>query len=265
MAMTTIDGVPIHFFDSGDAGKPPLALIHGFPLSSAMWEAQVAALKGKARLIAYDVRGHGRSGAGDGQYSIELFVDDLFALLDHLKIAKAALCGLSMGGYIALRAVERAPERVGGLVLCDTRSEADSNESKLKRAEAAKAVKRDGSAAFAEKFAPSVFSAASLAAGKPQVALVKRLIAAAPPIGVAGALLAMAGRTDTTAALARIAAPTLVIVGELDALTPPSSAKALADAIPGAELAVIPGAGHLSNLDQPELFNELLAGFLACL
>src|SRR5258708_7647613 len=113
----------------------PIVFLHGFPFSQAMWEPQVAVLS-KGQAVTYDIRGHGQAPVGDGLYTIELFVDDLIALLDERKIPKAILCGLSMGGYIALRAVERESHRVAGLVLADTRSEADPNEGKIKRANA---------------------------------------------------------------------------------------------------------------------------------
>ncbi len=136
----------------------PIVLIHGFPFSHEMWSPQIAFLEKKLRVIAYDVRGHGKSDVGDGQYTLELFVDDLIGLLDHLKIEKAVLCGLSMGGYIALRAIERNPERWHALVLCDTSSQADSNEAKLRRAATIRAIKREGVKPFADTFLESAFA-----------------------------------------------------------------------------------------------------------
>ncbi len=259
---TEINGAIINHVERGDAAALPVVFIHGFPFSHAMWEPQLEAVGRAHRAVAYDLRGHGRSDVGDGQYTIEGHVDDLLGLLDHLGIGRAVVVGLSMGGYIALRAVERAPERFAGLALCDTRSEADGNEGKLKRAAGAVAVKRDGAAAFADGFVKAVFAPASRKTLPEVVERIRATIAATPPLSLAGTLIALAGRTDTTAALAGIKVPTLVLVGEHDAVTPPEASRAMHAAIPGSELHLVPGAGHVSNLENPEFFNAKLLAFL---
>jgi 3-oxoadipate enol-lactonase len=227
-----------------------------------MWQPQINLLKDNYRVIAPDLRGFGKSDAADGQYTLEFFVDDLLELLDHLKIQKSVVCGLSMGGYIVLRAVERNPERFRGLVLCDTRSEADSNEAKLKRAAAMKTVKQQGVAEYADAFVKSALAPQTFAVRPNVVAVVKNLIQENSPIGTCGALLAMASRTDTTASLSRIDVPSLILVGEHDALTPPVAAQSLQDKIRDAKLHVVPDAAHISNLENPQGFNELLLAFL---
>ncbi|MBI4424289.1 MAG: alpha/beta fold hydrolase [Elusimicrobia bacterium] len=253
-------GTELGYEDRGGSGVP-LVLIHAFPLDRRMWEPQ-APLAARARLIAYDVRGFGESPGGDGQYPFELLVDDLLGLLDHLKLPSAILCGLSMGGYLALRAAERAPERVRGLILADTKSEADGDEAKLKRAAALLAIKRGGLAPFADGFLKGALSPKTLAE-RPQVAeRVRGLILDNAPSGVCAALLAMAARTDTTAALARLSLPALVLVGEHDALTPPDAARALSAALKGSRLELLPAAGHLSNLENPAAFNAAVSRFL---
>src|SRR5260370_1143481 len=131
----------LFYVDEGNSKSTPVIFIHGFPFSYQMWEPQIAACKTNFRVIAYDLRGHGQSSAEDAQYSIEGHVDDLFSLLESLKIEKCVLVGLSMGGYIALRAMERSPEHFAGLVLCDTKSEADSNEAKIKRFQSIHSIK----------------------------------------------------------------------------------------------------------------------------
>jgi len=120
----SINGAMMHYVDIGDKAARPIVLVHGFPFSHEMWNPQTTYLEKELRVIAYDVRGHGKSDFGDGQYTLELFVDDLIGLLDHLKLERTALCGLSMGGYIVLRAIERNPERCVALVLSDTTSQA---------------------------------------------------------------------------------------------------------------------------------------------
>jgi 3-oxoadipate enol-lactonase len=237
----------------------PVVFTHAFPLTRAMWRPQLDALATGYHAVAYDVRGFGRSPAGDGQYTLELMVDDLLALLDERKIDRAVLIGLSMGGYITLRAAERAPDRIRALVLAGTRSEADSNEAKIKRAAAIKTVKEKGVAEFAEGFLKTAFAPSTSPATLEEA---RRLILSNSPTGICGALLALASRTDTTAFLPRIKVPTLVLVGEHDTLTPPADARALAGKIPGAELHVLPGAAHISNMENPTEFNRHLLDFL---
>ncbi|MFA6004452.1 MAG: alpha/beta fold hydrolase [Elusimicrobiota bacterium] len=257
-----INGVNMSLRDEGPRSGLPVVLVHGFPLSHAMWELQIEALKKDFRVVAYDIRGLGASAAGDGQCTMELFSDDLLAVLDHLGIASAVLCGLSMGGYVALRTAQRAPQRVKALVLCDTRSEADDDPAKLGRAAAIQSIKRHGLGPFADGFVPKVFAAETLAQARPCVAAAQARIRASDPVGVCGALLAMLSRTDTSAFLPQIKAPCLVMVGEHDRLTPPEYSRGLAAAIPGAELEVIPAAAHMSNLENPERFNARLLEFL---
>ena len=252
----------LHHVDVGPRDALAVTLVHAFPLSHKMWQPQIELLKDSYRVVAPDLRGFGQTDAGDGQYTLEFFVDDLIELLDHLKIPKTVVCGLSMGGYIVLRAIERNPERFSGLVLCDTRSEADSNEAKIKRAGAIKTVKTQGVAAFADGFVKTVLTPQTFAARPQLVTAVKNLVQASSPIGIGAALLAMASRTDTTASLPKIGVPTLILVGEQDALTPPAAAQSMHSKIPNAELHILPNAAHMSNLENPHEFNQHLLAFL---
>ncbi len=254
-----------HTMNYTERGLPqglPVVFIHGFPFSHLMWEPQMKALPNNIRAITYDVRGHGESDVADGIYTIEFFVDDFIALLDHLCIERAVVCGLSMGGYVALRAIERHPERFLALVLCDTRSEADPNEGKVKRSASIKAVKTDGVAAFADGFVKAVFAESTFKRNPAAVEGIKDLIKANSPIGICGTLLALAARTDTTAALSAIKVPTLILVGAEDKLTPPSASESLRDRITRSELHVVPGAAHMSNIENPDEFNRHLISFL---
>jgi 3-oxoadipate enol-lactonase len=255
-------GISLSYTDTGPASRLPVVFIHGFPFSKAMWDAQRDALSPRYRVITYDQRGHGETSAGNGQFPLEFLVDDLLALFDHLKLTGAVLCGLSMGGYVALRFAERHPDLLRGLVLCDTRAEADSNEAKLKRAAALKTIQTAGLEAFAEGFVKSVFAPETAQRRPDVVEGIKKIILQNPVLGVGGTLLALAGRTDTTAALSSIRIPALVLVGEKDAITPPAAAEVIAGGLPNAQLHVIPGAGHLSNLENPLVFNERLTAFL---
>jgi len=256
--MATMDTI----IERGDPRGLPVIFLHGFPFSHKMWQGQLEAMPPNFRAIAYDLRGLGHSDCGDGQYTIEGHVDDLIALMDRLQIPGAILVGLSMGGYIALRALERNPERILGAVLCDTRSEADTDEVKLRRAAQIKDVKARGSAAFAEGFLPAIFAQETFSKNPEAVAKIRDVIIKTPPLSIAGTLLALAARSDTTSSLGKIQVPTLLLVGEKDGVTPPDTARAMHEKIPGSRLEILPGAGHLSNLENPELFNRHLLNFL---
>src|SRR4030095_11227845 len=251
-----------HVVEQGNPGGIPLVFLHGFPFDPTLWELQLKALPPSFHGIAYDLRGHGESEVGDGQYTLELFVDDLLALLDYFQIAKALLCALSLGGYIALRATERNPERIRGLLLCDTKSEADSNEAKLKRAENVKLVKTQGASVFAETFVKGLFSPSTYENNPKIVEKIRHTIQSTSPLAIAGTLLAMAARTDTTESLPKTGEPTLMMVGEDDRLTPPSHSQSMKEKIPGSKMALIPKAGHLSSLENPEEFNRHFLEFL---
>jgi 3-oxoadipate enol-lactonase len=259
----SINGYNVHYILSGSAGGHPVTFVHGFPFSLEMWSAQTDAVTGAGfRTLAYDVRGHGSSDVGDGQYTIEAHVDDLFALLDQLKIERTAIVGLSMGGYIALRALEREPARFSAVVLCDTKSEADNDEGRIRRATSARMVKKSGSAAYAAEYVKSMFTEESFTARRAAVESIRQIIARTPPLSIAGTLIALAARTDTSHSLASIAVPALILVGEKDAVTPLPSAQSMHEKIRGSELHVVPAAAHLSNIENPAFFNEKLLSFL---
>jgi len=258
----TLNGAPFSYVEKGNHSSLPVVFLHGFPFGHKMWLEQLEAVGRRYRAITYDIRGHGESYVGDGQFTIEGHVDDLFALLDHLNLKKVVIVGLSMGGYITLRALEREPDRFVAAVLCDTRSEADGNEAKLKRFANIALVKKEGSAAFAEKFLQALFAPRSFDTQPEKVELIRGIIAKTSPLSIAGTLLALAARTDTTASLSTIKIPTLILVGELDPITPPAAAEAMHERIPGSELFIVPHAAHMSNLENTEFFNEKLLYFL---
>jgi len=255
-------GTGINYDVDGTRTHPPVIFIHGFPFSKEMWKTQVEFLKKEYYVITYDVRGHGSSDVGDGQYTLEYFVDDLIGLLDHLKINKTAAVGLSMGGYITLRAAERNPERFRALVLCDTRSEADNNEGKIKRAAQAKSVKTEGMKKFSEAFVKTVFYSKTFENNPASVSSIRQIIENTSPLAVAGTLTALAARTDATSSLYNIKIPVLLLVGQHDTLTPPSASNAMRQKIPNSLMHIIPDAAHLSNVENPSEFNSKLLQFL---
>ncbi len=258
-----INGLTINYEVAGPTDRMPIVFIHGFPFSHAMWRPQVETFSSDFQIVTYDVRGHGESDVGDGQYLIEFFVDDFFGLLDHLMISRAIVCGLSMGGYIALRAIERSPERFAGLVLADMRSDADTNEGKLKRAASIKTVRTQGVRVFTEAFLKAVFAPDSFKHKPELIEFIRQMIEKTSPTGIIGTLIALAGRADTTSFLPSINVPTLILVGEHDTLTPASAAQAMKEKIPNAELATIRNAAHMSNLENHEAFNQALSKFLS--
>jgi pimeloyl-ACP methyl ester carboxylesterase len=226
-----------------------------------MWGTQIEVLKNSHRVIAYDLRGQGKSEVGDGQYTLELLVDDLITLLDNLRVERAILCGLSMGGYVALRAIERNTDRVRALILCDTRSEADSNETKLTRAASIKTIKENGVKAYAKVFLNGALFPTGLK-DNDGVQAAAKIIHQNQAIGLCGTLLALAGRTDTTSFLPRIRVPTLILVGESDRITPPELSSKMHSLIQNSELHVLPHAAHMSNMENPVEFNAHLLNFL---
>jgi 3-oxoadipate enol-lactonase len=261
----SIQGFGINYTLEGPASGIPVVFIHAFPMNKGMWAPQVDILKSDFRVLTYDVRGHGLSDVGSGQYTIEYCVDDLIGLLDHLNLKKVVVVGLSMGGYIALRALERNPEYFRGAVLCNTRSEADTNEAKIKRSNDAKVVMVLGIRKFAEFFLPKAFRERTFTTNPAIVTFAKNLIENNLPAGIAGMLIALAARTDMTPSLDKIKLPVLLIAGQYDELTPPVLLASMRDKIPGAVLQIIPDAAHYSNLENSDAFNTSLIDFLQTL
>lgn len=244
---------------------PAILFIHGYPLSHAVWEPQLAGLEGWTR-IAPDLRGMGRSDAPDLGYSMATYAEDLLELLSALGVERAVLCGLSMGGYVAFEILRRAPERVRGLILVDTRAAADTAEGRKGREAALATAREGGSAAIAESMLPRILAPSAPAENPALVEQVRHMMAATPVAGLTGAIGALRDRPDSTALLPTLGSlPTLVLVGEHDQITPPETVRAMADAIPGARFEVVKGAGHLPTLERPETTTGLLGEFLAAL
>lgn len=253
-----VNGIDLAYDVHGAADRPWVVLVNGFPFARALWSGQAAALARRYRVLTYDLRGLGESALGPAPQPLEAYVDDFLGLMDALGIERAALGGLSMGGYIALRAVERAPERFWALLLADTRSEADGDAGKLARAAGIKQLHAGGQEEFLRAFLPKLLKRPDSEVGR----WLLELMRSNRPASMANALAAMQGRTDTTPALASFALPTLVLVGRDDTLTPPAASESMAARIPGAELVILEDAGHCSNLEAPAAFNAALAGFL---
>ncbi|HMQ35354.1 MAG TPA: alpha/beta fold hydrolase [Chloroflexaceae bacterium] len=254
---TNLNGIRMSYDDVGE-GKAVL-LLHAFPLRGAMWRPQVEALRDRYRVIVPDLRGFGGTDAPPGPYSMDQQADDVAALLEYLGVERAALVGLSMGGYIGFAFWRRHRDKVAALVLADTRAGADSAEGKAGRETNARLAEEQGPAAIADKLIPGL-----VAPGTPQSVRdeLRSYIVANSHEGIAGAPRGMAARPDSTPDLASISVPTMVIVGAEDGLTPPAEADAIHAGVPGSYVALIPEAGHLSSVEQPTVFNTTLRTFL---
>jgi pimeloyl-ACP methyl ester carboxylesterase len=227
-----------------------------------MWDEQVKELSKEYYCVRYDIRGLGASPAGDGQFTMESFVDDLEMIIDGMNLSKPVLCGLSMGGYISLRAIERIQNKFIGLILCDTKSVADDNEGKLKRAAAIKQINSGDFENFIHSFVLNCFGEKYVKENKTGYDVVVNRSKTNDPVGVKGCVLAMACRTDTSHFLKNIILPTLVICGSQDKLSPPEVMKVLADQIPAADFVLVEEAGHMTPIEKPKEVNNAIKEFL---
>jgi 3-oxoadipate enol-lactonase len=237
--------------------------VHGFPFDGSMWREALAALPAGWRGLAPDLRGFGgTSPPGEDAYGMERHAADLVGLLDAEGVGRAVVCGLSMGGYIAFALRRLAPDRVAALILADTRAGPDTEEARRGRYELAQRVLREGRQPVIDGMLPKLLAESTPAARPELVERVEAMMRRAAPAAIAAALHGMAERPDATPDLPRIDVPTLVVVGGEDAITPPAEAEKMASLIPGARLELVPGAGHLTPIEQPESFGRAMAEFL---
>jgi pimeloyl-ACP methyl ester carboxylesterase len=256
-----INGTRLSWREEG-AGEPIL-FVHAFPFQSGFWDQQLIALPPGWRAIAPDLRGFGRSaGSGSGPYTMDLFADDLVALLDHLDLKHAVICGLSMGGYVAFSLYRRYRARARALILCSTRPGADSEEGKKNRAALAARVRTDGIRAVIDAMLPKLLSEHTIATQPDLVNFVQQLMQSNQPETIARALEGMAMRDNSEDMLRTIDVPTLIVHGEEDAIIPPGEAQLMARGIRGARIKLLPQVGHLSNLEMHSEFNRFLRDFL---
>jgi 3-oxoadipate enol-lactonase len=256
-----INDITLAYTDEGSG--LPIVFLHAFPLNRTMWIAQERALSSWHRVITVDLRGHGESDAPLWHYTLDQAADDIRGLLDHLSVSLAVFVGLSMGGYILFAFYRKYADRVKGLVLADTRAQADTPEGKTARFQMAQLAYNQGPAAIADLMIPKLLSPEAIQSKPTLVQQVRSMIEGNQISGIAGDLMAMAERPDSVPLLHQMTCPTQIIVGELDVATPPPDSKLMADQIPGARLATIPGAGHLSNLEQPDRFNHIVGAFVS--
>ncbi len=255
--------VEISFRDTGPSSKSALVFLHAFPLNQTMWDEQVDAFSAEHRVVTFDWRGFGQSTLGERPSRMDVFADDLRGMLTHLGIETPTICGLSMGGYALMAALRKYPSIASRVVFADTRAAADTSEGKENRMKMVAKVRESGSASLAPDLLQKLLGKTTRATSPATVDRIQALIERANPEAIAHALLGMAEREDSTGFVSSIDCPTLVIVGSEDDLTPPDESKKLSSLIKGSQLEIIEGSGHLSNLEKPGEFNDVLRRFLS--
>jgi 3-oxoadipate enol-lactonase len=254
-----VRGIEITYEDVGSG--PSVVLLHGYPFNRSMWADQMAELKKHHRVIVPDLRGHGGSAVSQAA-SMQSMATDVASLLETLNISRATIGGLSMGGYVALAFYRLFPLRVRSLVLADTRAQADTDDGKQNREQQAEKALREGMEGIADGLLPKLLAPETVTKHPEIVKRLRGMMAETNPEGAAAALRGMAGRQDQTSFLSRIIAPTLILVGSEDAITPVADSELMHREIGGSRLKIIEGAGHVSNLERPEEFNAALVKFL---
>ena len=252
-------------YDDIGSGDMPIIFLHGYPFDKTMWEGQLQFLRSSYRVIALDIRGFGASRDEQSLLSIDLFADDVITFMNKLEIEKAIICGLSMGGFIALNAIARFPDRFEALILCDTQCIADTAEVKAKRYKTIDEIKANGPDDFNEGFIKSVFHKDSLIQMPEIVEAVRNVVFSNSQQIIINGLIALAERSETCTTLGRIAVPTLIICGREDVVTPLPQSDYMHEHIKGSLLRIIENAGHVSNLEHQYEFNKILFDFLTSL
>lgn len=260
MSSTRINDIQLAYTDTG-IGRP-VVLIHGYPFNRSLWTEQIPALSNSYRVIIPDLRGFGETDASEGAATMNRMAQDVAELMDQLEIPRAVIGGLSMGGYVALAFYKQFPSRVRGLILADTRAEADTEEGKQTRAQQAEKALAEGMAGIADAMLPKLLTPDTVSKHPEIVLFVRDMMLKMKPEGAAAALRGMAEREDQTPLLSQISVPTLLLVGAEDAITPVADSEKMHRAIAGSRLVVLENAGHVSNIERTQQFNDALLEFL---
>lgn len=257
----------IAYFDSapGDAEAPAVVLIHAFPLSASMWEAQFKSVAPGWRVIAPDLRGFGGSTIEQESDapSIDDYAVDVIDVLKELNIASAVIGGCSMGGYTTFAVLRKAPKLARALLLVDTRASADTSEGRANRRAMLALLDREGASGIAREMTPKLLGKTTIDERSDVESNIRRLIKQQSAPAIRGALLRMMDRPDSLTTLHAVSVPTLIVVGEEDTLTPPADSQKMADAVAGSQLVALPRCGHLANLERPDAFNASVNDFLS--
>ncbi|HSE24738.1 MAG TPA: alpha/beta fold hydrolase [Pyrinomonadaceae bacterium] len=260
MSNATIQDIQMAYTDEGSG--PAVVFVHGYPFNRTLWTEQVSALAATHRVVVPDLRGFGETDVGSSESTMNQLARDVKHLMDHLRIEKAFIGGLSMGGYVTLAFYKEFRERVSGLLLANTRAEQDSEAAKASRQEQAEKALTEGMAGIADSMLPKLLTPETVSKKPDLVKRIRDMMLKTDPKGAAAALLGMAGRDDFTTELSKISVPVLIIAGEEDALIPKQHSQRMHQAITGSRLAVIDHAAHVVNLEQPDAFNHELLQFV---
>lgn len=255
-----IGDITINYDDQGE-GKLPIIFIHGFPFDKSSWQPQLDHLSHYQRVITYDIRGFGKSTHNDEKISVQLLADDLIQFMDALQITKAIVCGLSMGGYILLNALNRYPKRFAAIILSDTQCIADTPEAKEKRLKNIKLIESGGLNEYTDTMIKNLFYSESLTTKKEVVETIRKVMLNTSENILTATLHALANREEMCYALENIIIPTLIISGKEDKAVPPQQSTFMHQQIPRSILHFIDKAGHLPNLEKPDEFNLLVKDF----
>lgn len=244
----------------------PLVLLHAFPFTREMWRFQYDGLTTQMRLVTPDLPGFGESPLSKAPPGVDVMAQGVLDLLDRLGLDRVVLGGLSMGGYVTMEILRRRPDVVQGLVLADTKSSADDPSAADHRLRMAELLEQSGSARLlVHDVLPSLVGETTREEHPETVTWLREIVEDTDPLGAAWAQRAMAARPDSSETLRQVRVPTLVLVGEEDGLTPPAEAEKMAEAVPGAQLAVLDGVGHLSAAEAPDAFNTRVGDFVLSL
>ena len=256
----TVGGRRTRYLEAGSGW--PVVLLHAFPLNADMWRPQLERVPEGWRYIAPDLHGFGPGAQPpSGPVTMEGLAADVAGVLDALEMDQATIGGLSMGGYVTLAMFRAAPDRFTGVILADTRPQADSEDAREGRRKMLALVREHGPGAVAEQMLPKLLGDTTRRDRPDLAPRVRRIAEANSTDAVAGAIEAMMGRRDCTDLLARMSRPTLILVGDEDTLTPPADAEAMQFLLPRSRLVILPGAGHLSSMETPDAFASALADF----
>lgn len=260
MTTTRIDDIQLVYDDVGVGHA--VVLIHGYPFNRSLWTEQIEALTSRFRVVTPDLRGFGESDSSEGPVTMNRMAQDVAELMDQLGIEQAVICGLSMGGYVAMAFVKQFPSRVKALLLADTRAQADTEEGKQTRQQQAEKALSEGMAGIADAMLPKLLTPDTVSKRPEVVKRVRDMMLRTKPQGAASALLGMAERDDQSEFISTIRVPTMIVVGREDAITPLADSEKMQSKIAPSRLVVIENAGHVSNLEQTEQFNFALLRFL---
>lgn len=258
-----VNDLAVNYDDNGPVFAPAVIFVHGTPFNKSVWDLQAEVLKSNYRVITYDLRGHGATRSENRQpVTIDLLTEDLIGLMDALQLERAMICGISLGGYIALNAIERFPERFNALILSSTQCARDSEETIIEREKTLRILKEKGKDAYADEVMRDLFAPTSFTTRKEEIRMVQRMIVDTPVDSILSTTTALSGRRETCSNLWSIQVPVLIMVGKEDVITPPEAAQFMRDNISGSVMHVIEYAGHLANLENTHEYNELFKKFI---